>query len=73
MTETEIQLNMGFKTQDVDVVNKIMEKMLTSLDVEELDLIDECKVSKTYMEVMYQSEKVNKEIEEQEAKEDEDQ
>lgn len=47
-----IKYELELKTEDLNVVDKIVQKMLEALTHEELELIGECKTSKTLMEVI---------------------
>jgi len=47
-----IEYVMAINTDDLNVVDIMVQKMLKSLNNEELGLITECKTSKTIMEVI---------------------
>lgn len=49
--EIRIKMELELNTEDLKVVDKLMKKMLSSLDVEELTLINDCKIIKTLAEM----------------------
>ena len=51
MEEIQIEMKWKLKTTDLKVCDALMRKMLKSLNVEELDLIADCKLTKTLAEV----------------------
>ena len=51
MEKVNIEMIWGLKSHDLKVADAMMKRMLKALNKEELELIGDCKISKTMLEV----------------------
>ena len=51
MTETMTDIYFQMKTNDMNIINSMMKKMIMALTVDELELIEQAKVTQTMVEL----------------------
>ena len=51
MTETMTDIYFQMKTNDMNIINSFMKKMIMALTVDELELIEQAKVTQTMVEL----------------------